>query len=188
MLPAVALCLKMANSLLQTLLLLVSSSTIASAFFAPAPSISHTGWTTPDDGVRLSSPVVARGRARLSTLIWGGQQQQQQRQHNRCVMSRNVNLVVVPETGLRSSSSSFRDTGRGGRKAATVLGMMVGTGSSEKEGGRGAGGSGLDALVPEYGLPAEVAIELVRLDIPEVPVGWVPRTAVPVYLVYTTVV
>ncbi|CAN0278710.1 unnamed protein product [Pylaiella littoralis] len=161
----------MANSLLQTLLLLVSSSTIASAFFAPAPSIFHTGWTTPDDGVRLSSPVVARGRARLSTLIWGGQQQQQQRQHNRCVMSRNVNLVVVPETGLRSSSSSsFRDTGRGGKKAATVLGMMVGTGSSEKEGGRGAGGSGLDALVPEYGLPAEVAIELVRLDIPEVPV------------------
>lgn len=51
-----------------------------------------------------------------------------------------------------------------------VLGMMAGVEHSEQQ--DGGGGSAVDGgYVPEYGMPSELGIELVRLDMPEVPVG-----------------
>lgn len=46
--------------------------------------------------------------------------------------------------------------------------MMAGTGYSEQQ--DEGGGSVLDGYVSEYGMPSELGIELVRLDMPEVPV------------------
>lgn len=48
--------------------------------------------------------------------------------------------------------------------------MMAETGASEQQGVGGAG-SEVGGVVPEYGMPAEPGIELVRLDMTEVPVG-----------------
>lgn len=89
-----------------------------------------------------------------------------------------MNLVVVPGTGSGGgggSSSSGRSrvwgNGRGWRGDSTVLGMVEGAGSNEQQGGGEAGGGELDGFIPEYGMPREAAIELVRLDMPEVPVS-----------------
>ncbi len=53
------------------------------------------------------------------------------------------------------------------RYSASTLEMVAGTGYSDQQDGEG----GLDGFMPEYGLPTEPATELVRLDMPEVPVG-----------------
>lgn len=165
----------MSSLRLPATLLLVSS---VSAFFHPTSWISRTART---GGVGSPSPAVPRGRTHeASTSTWVRQHAKQQ--HRRSGISEsNVNLVVVPAGAAAASSrrlgcsgssgSGFGSGSRGKRDrgSGSTLGMMAGTGYSERQ--DEVGGSAVNEYVPEYGMPSELGIELVRLDMPEVPVG-----------------
>eukprot|EP00903_Cladosiphon_okamuranus_P014508 g13457.t1 len=152
-------------------LLLVSS---VSAFFSPTTSwIPRTVWT---GSVGSPSPADPRRRTDdVSTSSWVRQTAQQrllqQQHHHRSgsISGPNVNLVVVPpDTAVANSRRLGGSRSSGGRRkrdrgSASTLGMMAGTGYNEQQ-------DGVKEYAPEYGLPSELGIELVRLDMPEVPV------------------
>lgn len=131
-------------------LLLASSG--ASAFFAPAPS--QTPCRTTSGGVGTHSAA----RKARTLALWGGRD----RCRHRCPPPRNVNFVGFVVGRKRRNQ---RPSG---------LGMVVRSGEQGREQGIG----GVDAgLGRGYGMPKEASIELIRLELAEVPVS-VPCGAV----------
>lgn len=125
-------------------LLLASSG--ASAFVAPAPS--HAPCTTAGGCV---GPHSAARKARTSA-IWGG------RDHcrHRCPPPSNVNFV---DFAVGRKRRNQRPSG---------LGMVVGAGEQGREQGLG----GVDSGVGRgYGMPKDASVELIRLELAEVPVS-----------------
>lgn len=132
----------MASLALQGLLLACSG---ASAFFAPAHS--HAPCTTAGCGVGPHS-AARKGRA---SDVWGGRD----RCRHRCPPPRNVNFVDLVGRKRRNQSSPG-------------LGIVVGSGEQGREQGIGS----MDAGVGRgYGMPKEASIELIRLELAEVPVS-----------------
>lgn len=160
----------MGNFALQVVLplLIVSGSSRTSAFLThPLPRTPTTGWAS-----STPSSTISRNEALFSPSAWRNYRQQQHHRRQPCGSSAgNVNLVAVPRSSNHRRLADSRNTRGKAAGAASTIAMMMMTAETSASGEQGEGGGEAGAVVPEYGLPTEPGVELVRLDMTEIPVG-----------------